>query len=148
MKALRTDWRRNTTNCICPASGYKTLLPSQTFRIWSSFWGLRSLKKLKAFSSRFDEMWIAFEEAVIQKWNSLTEEVDKGGGAGNADDSISVRWFVPPTTGLSLLFLCFVLLLWSTQPSLFLLYICPLFSQFCLQVAAVLMNAKWYKTSS
>ena len=25
MQALLTEWRRNTTNCICPASGYKTL---------------------------------------------------------------------------------------------------------------------------
>ena len=40
-------------------------------------------------------MKIVIEGAVIQNW--LTKEVDRrvqGGGAGNADESISVRWIV------------------------------------------------------
>ena len=128
MKALLTEWRRNTTTTH-PASVRlqvtKHCLPSEIFeifRIWCSFWGLwlipiqvmlRCELLLKRLSFKSGTGW--------QRW--LTR-----GGAGNANDSISVRWFVPLTAFLHLRpLVCF------TQPSLSLLsvwLVCPLFSLF------------------
>ena len=142
MKALLTEWRRNTTTTH-PASVRlqvtKHCLPSEIFeifRIWCSFWGLwlipiqvmlRCELLLKRLSFKSGTGW--------QRW--LTR-----GGAGNANDSISVRWFVPHPA-----FLHFRPLVRFTQPSLSLLsvwLVCPLFSLFWnISGCAVLTKEKW-----
>ena len=90
MEALLTEWDRNTTNhslCICPASGYKT--PPAVKNIWNMMLILESI---------VIQFMLIRCELLLKKLSIKSGTGRHKGGAGNANDSISVRWFESPSS--------------------------------------------------